>query len=80
MTAVGFSPRALTPSRLIDTLEFVNGVHPSFRRNHAKGVCVSGTFESNGDGTRLSKAIVFERGRIPVVGSFAFAGGMPYLV
>ncbi|MCU1283174.1 MAG: Catalase domain protein [bacterium] len=72
------SPRALTPARFIDTFEAVNGVHPSFRRNHAKGVCVSGTFESNGEGTRLSKAVVFQPGRIPVVGRFALAGGMPY--
>ena len=72
------SPHALTPARFIDTFEAINGVHPSFRRNHAKGVCVSGTFESNGQGARLSKAVVFQPGRIPVVGRFALAGGMPY--
>jgi catalase len=72
------SPHALTPARFIDTFEATNGVHPSFRRNHAKGVCVSGTFESNGQGARLSKAVVFQPGRIPVVGRFALAGGMPY--
>ncbi len=72
------SPHALTPARFINTFEAINGVHPSFRRNHAKGVCVSGTFESNGNGARLSKAVVFARGVIPVVGRFALAGGMPY--
>jgi len=73
-----FSPRKLTPARFIDTFEQINGVHPGFRRNHAKGVCVGGTFESNGQGTRLSKAVVFQPGKVPVVGRFALAGGMPY--
>ncbi len=45
-----------------------------FRRNHAKGVCVTGWFESNGQAAVLSKAAVFKPGRIPVVGRFALAG------
>jgi len=73
-----FSPRKLTPARLIDTFEQINGAHPGFRRNHAKGVCVGGYFESNGQGARLSKAVVFQPGKVPVVGRFALAGGMPY--
>jgi catalase len=56
----------------------VNGPHPGFRRNHAKGVCVSGYFESNGRGVVLSKAAVFPVGRVPVIGRFALAGGQPY--
>jgi catalase len=72
------SPRDLTPERFIDTFEQLNGAHPSFRRNHAKGVGVRGTFDSNGQGVRLSKAVVFRPGRVPVVGRFALAGGMPY--
>jgi len=73
-----FSPRQLTPARLIDTFERVNGPHPGFRRNHAKGVGISGYFEANGAGSRLSKASVFRPGRVEVVGRFALAGGMPY--
>jgi catalase len=72
------SPHALTPARIIDTFERVNGPHPGFRRNHAKGVSVSGYFESNGQGARLSKAVVFRPGRAEVIGRFALAGGMPY--
>src|SRR5260370_36622218 len=72
------SPHRLTPARFIDTFEKVNGIHPGFRRNHAKGVCVTGFFDSNGDGVRLSKAVVFRRGRVPVIGRFALAGGNPY--
>ncbi|HEY0466970.1 MAG TPA: catalase, partial [Polyangiaceae bacterium] len=72
------SPGRLTPGRLIDTFERVNGSHPGFRRNHAKGVSISGYFEANGAGARLSKAAVFQPGRVNVVGRFALAGGMPY--
>ncbi len=68
----------LTPKSMIDTFEKVNGPHPGFRRNHAKGVCVSGYFESNGRGAALSKAAVFRAGRVPVIGRFALAGGQPY--
>lgn len=72
------SPERLTPGRLVDTFERVNGPHPGFRRNHAKGVSISGYFEANGAGVRLSKASVFRPGRVDVVGRFALAGGMPY--
>ena len=74
-----FSPRALTPARFVDAFERVDGIHSGFRRNHAKGVGVSGFFESNGQGTRLSKAAVFRTGRIPVIGRFSLSGGDPYV-
>ena len=73
-----FSPSRLTPARFIDTFEKVNGIHPGFRRNHAKGVCVTGFFDSNGNGVRLSKAVIFRPGRVQVIGRFALAGGNPY--
>jgi hypothetical protein len=38
------TPHALTPARFVDGFERVYGIHPGFRRNHAKGVCVSGFF------------------------------------
>ena len=72
------TPNALTPARFTDGFEEVNGVHPGFRRNHAKGVGVSGFFESNGNGVRLSKAAVFQPGRVPVLGRFSLGGGQPY--
>lgn len=74
-----FSLHALSPVTMINGFEQVNGEHPGFRRNHAKGVCVSGYFESNGRGAALSKAVVFLPGRVPIVGRFAFAGGKPYV-
>lgn len=73
-----FSPQKLTPSRFADELERVNGTHSGFRRNHAKGVGVRGFFESNGNGARFSKAVVFQAGRVPVIGRFSIPGGNPY--
>jgi catalase len=72
------TPSQLTPVRLTDGFEQVAGVHPGFRRNHAKGMGVSGFFESNGKGVRLSKAAVFKSGRVPVIGRFSLAGGNPF--
>jgi catalase len=72
-----FTPNALTPARFTDGFEEVSGVHSGFRRNHAKGVGVSGFFESNGNGVRLSKAGVFQAGRVPVLGRFSLGGGQP---
>jgi catalase len=63
---------------MVDTFEQVSGPHPGFRRNHAKGIGVSGYFESNGQGAALSRASVFKAGRVPVLGRFALAGGQPY--
>jgi catalase len=73
-----FTPNKLTPVRFIDGFEQVNGVHPGFRRNHARGVSVTGFFESNGKGVRLSQALVFRPGRVPVLGRFSLGGGQPY--
>jgi catalase len=72
------TPHILSPATMIDRFEQVNGEYPGFRRNHAKGVCISGYFESNGRGAALSKAVVFLPGRVPVIGRFALAGGQPY--
>jgi catalase len=73
------SPHRLTQAEIIDTFEEVSGVHSGFRRNHAKGVCITGNFESNGEGARLSKAAVFRPGRVPVIGRLSLAGGEPYM-
>lgn len=74
-----FKPRALTPPRFADGFERADGIYSGFRLNHAKGVCVSGSFESNGRGPRLSKAVVFKTGSVPVIGRFSFAGGNPFV-
>ena len=73
-----FTPNELTPARFADGFEDVHGIHAGFRRNHAKGVCASGYFESNGKGVRLSQALVFREGRVPVIGRFSLGGGQPH--
>ena len=84
VTAFGYvggwlTPQRLTPKRLVDQFEANAGVHPGYRRNHAKGVCVAGYFESNGQAAPYSVAQVFAPGqRMPVVGRFAIPGSNPY--
>src|SRR6202140_5420465 len=73
-----FSPVRLTQDRMMAAFQDANGTHVGFRRNHAKGVCVTGWFESSGQAAALSKAAVFRPGRVPVIGRFALAGGMPF--
>jgi len=73
------TPARLTAPRIVNQLQADAGVHPGYRRNHAKGVCVSGYFASNGNGADVSRAAVFERGETtPVIGRFAIPGGNPY--
>jgi len=73
-----FSSRTLSPAKMVNAFELASGSHSGFRRNHAKGVCVSGYFASNGRGVALSRAVVFLPGRVPIIGRFALAGGEPY--
>ena len=64
-------------ARIIDRFETVSGKHAGFRRNHAKGICVSGHFDSNGQGASISRARVFEAGSVAVIGRLSVAGGNP---
>lgn len=72
------APWRLTPAKLIDQLQDNAGTFAGYRRNHAKGVCVTGYFDSNGQAQAYSVAQVFAPGRTPVVGRFAIPGGNPY--
>jgi len=73
-------PRAgLTRKAFIDRFRTVFGEHPGFRRNHAKGVVVTGYFDSNGNGRDLSRAAVFRSGRTSVIGRFSLTGGYPFV-
>ncbi|MFV8318524.1 catalase family peroxidase [Mycobacterium sp. 23] len=67
----------LTPGRLTDRFEDIYGHHNGFRRNHAKGLSATGTFESNGSGVSICRATVFRRGTVPVIGRFSLGGGLP---
>jgi catalase len=72
-TAGWFSPQRLTPDKMVDALTPPTGEPLGHRRNHAKGICVTGTFEANGAGSALSQAQVFARGQYPVLGRFNLA-------
>src|SRR3979411_3185896 len=81
--ALGYAGGWLSPVRvrqdgMMAAFQDANGTHAGFRRNHAKGVCVTGWFESSGLAAALSKAAVFRPARVPVVGRFALGGGMPF--
>lgn len=72
------TPHRLTPKRIVDQFQHNAGTFSGYRRNHAKGVCVAGYFDSNGRAQAYSVAQVFAPGRTPVVGRFAIPGSNPY--
>ena len=70
-TAGWFSAQRLTPNRMVDAFTPPGDSPPlGHRRNHAKGICFTGIFESNGAGSALSPAQVFARGQYPALGRF----------
>jgi catalase len=71
------TPDKLTSDKLITVLQKSGGEHPGYRRNHAKGVCINGSFAANGNASALSRAGLFAPGETPVIGRFAIAGGNP---
>ena len=72
------TPSHLSSDKLVSALQTSGGDHPGYRRNHAKGVCVAGYFESNGALASYSRAQVFAAGRTDFVGRLAIPGGNPY--
>ena len=70
------SPHRLTPTRLVAALAPPGGPVPGYRRNHAKGICFTGTFAANGAGAALSKAQVMAQGSYPVIGRFNLASAV----
>jgi catalase len=69
-TAGWFSPQRLTPDKLVDAFRPPPDATLGHRKNHAKGICFTGVFEANGDGSALSYAEVFTRGQYPALGRF----------
>jgi catalase len=72
------TPSHLSTNKIVTALQVNGGDHPGYRRNHAKGVCVTGYFESNGALAAYSTAGVFAEGRTNLVGRLAIPGGNPY--
>ncbi|WP_394777940.1 catalase family peroxidase [Undibacterium sp.] len=73
------TPHRLTPSRIISTFNANAGTYAGFRRNQAKGICVTGYFDGNGNASQFSSASVFDAARTPVIGRFAIPGGNPLI-
>ena len=68
-----------TGDELVDALEKRNGKFAGFRRVHAKGICGTGRFLSNGKGAAYSEAQVFEKDReTAVTFRFSNAGSNPF--
>src|ERR1700742_1910200 len=76
-TAGWLSPNRLTPEKLVAGVAPPGGPALGHRRNHAKGICFTGTFEANGNGSALSKAQVFVPGQYSEVGRFNLATADP---
>src|SRR5260370_35616569 len=72
------SPRRLTEDRMLAAFTDAEGLHPGFRRNDAKGVCVTGWSDSNGQVVSSSTATVFKPGRTAIVGRFGLSGANPF--
>src|SRR5271154_242215 len=72
-TAGWLTPQRLTSEMLVEALAPPGGPALGHRRNHAKGICFTGVFESNGAGSALSQAQVFARGQYPALGRFNLA-------
>ena len=66
-----FSPHRLSPSEFIAALRPPEGPALGHRRNHARGICVTGSFTATGQAAQLSRAAVFAHGTYPVLGRFS---------
>lgn len=66
-----------SPEALISALESVFGSHPSLRKNHAKGMCATGSFVRLPEATSYSRSALFSGATVPVVARFSIGGGDP---
>jgi catalase len=73
------TPNRLTPAKIVDSLAPPGGAALGFRRNHAKGICFTGEFDSSGAAAELSKAPMLAAGTFPVTGRFNLATPNPQL-
>ncbi|MEL1265320.1 catalase family peroxidase [Pseudoxanthomonas putridarboris] len=68
----------LTAQGMTNAIEATGADHPGFRRAHAKGVCVSGTFQASAQAEALSSAPTFSGAALPVLGRLSIGGGDPH--
>ena len=65
------------PADLVDALNGAFGRHAGARGSHAKGQCVIGTFEPAAALRGLTRAALFDRPSLDVVGRLSIGGGNP---
>jgi catalase len=77
MPAPLFAEDTDVPTKLIDTMNKLFGVHPGFRANHSKGIVTQGHFKASPEAASLSKAAIFDGSSIPVTVRFSDSTGVP---
>lgn len=68
--------QTVSPLEVISTMES-GGVHPGFRRNHAKGLCFEGSFKGTKEAAELSSSNLFSGPAVPFIGRFSNPGPNP---
>jgi catalase len=75
--AGGWYGNSLTAQKIVDGFE-ASGAHPGNRRNHAKGICVTGAFTPSPGASAFTTARAFSQKIVPVVGRFSISGSDPH--
>ena len=70
--------KGVTPQTMVNTAEASGSPPPGFRRAHAKGICIAGTFTPTPAAAQLSTARVFAQPSTPVLGRFSNPGNDPH--
>lgn len=70
------SDSKVSPVDIVNQME-ANGSHTGFRRNHAKGLCVEGSFKGTKDARELSSSNIFSASSVEVIGRFSNPGPNP---
>jgi catalase len=71
-------PHRISGAAMVNALQYNAGrINAGFRRAHAKGICVTGHFDSNGAGEQISRAALFKPGSSSVIGRFNTGGSDP---
>jgi len=73
-----FNPQALTAHASPKALSTSRESIPVFASTMPRPFASAALFESNGQGSRLSKAVVFDAGYVPIIGRFSLTGGYSY--
>lgn len=76
-TAGWLTPNRITPEKLVASLAPAGGPALGHRRNHAKGICFTGTFDANGQGVQLASTELMRQGHYRVIGRFNLATADP---